>query len=332
MIHVSVQIELRLMTAATRMHNTHLPQNPRPLEMRRDLRAVADLIELCFAPTLDADGHRYIRQMRAAAKNPRAMGMADRVTPALHGFVWEEGDQIVGNLSLLPVMAEGRRSYFIANVAVHPDYRRRGIARTLTEAAFQFIRKRGISSTWLQVNEGNLGAIHLYQGFGFKERACRTTWHSTPNAPVIDLPASVSVHPRRTADWRAQNQWLARMYPKELRWHLPLHPTLLKPGPLGVFNRFFSEKTIRQWSATKNEKLVGAVSWQSSYSQADWLWLAASPQHEALAILSLLSHARRSLRKHRTLAVDYPAGAAVPAFESVGFRPHKTLIWMHTSI
>ena len=187
MIPVSVQIELCIMTASTKTHKTDKPPNPRPLEMRHDLHAVADLIELCFSPTLDADGHRYIRQMRAAAKNPRAIGMVDRAAPGLHGFVWEEKDKIVGNLSLLPVVAERRRSYFIANVAVHPDYRRRGIARALTEAAFEFIRKRGISSIWLQVNEGNIGAIHLYQGFGFKERACRTTWHSLPIAPRIGV-------------------------------------------------------------------------------------------------------------------------------------------------
>jgi ribosomal protein S18 acetylase RimI-like enzyme len=329
---VSVQIELCIMTASTKTRNTNMPQNLRPLEMRHDLRAVADLIQLCFAPTLDADGYRYIRQMRSAARNPRAMSVAGRVTPGFHGFVWEEKDKIVGNLSLLPVVAEGRRSYFIANVAVHPDYRRRGIARSLTEAAFLFIRERGISSVWLHVNEGNMDAIHLYQSFGFKERACRTTWHSTPNAPTIDLPTSVSVRPQRTTDWQNQNQWLERAYPKEIRWHFPLHPKLLKPGFQGIFNRFFSDKIIQQWSVTKNGELVGSISWQSSYSQADWLWLAVSPQHEALAILSLLSHARKSLRKHRTLAVDYPAGETASAFESVGFHPHKTLIWMHTTI
>jgi hypothetical protein len=177
-----------------------------------------------------------------------------------------------------------------------------------------------------------MAAIHLYQNFGFKERACRTTWHSTPNAPTIDLPASVAIRPQRTTDWPTQNQWLSRVYPKELRWHLPLNPKLLKPGFSGILNRFFSDKNIRQWSVTKNGALVGSASWQSSFSQADWLWLAVSPQHEALAILSLLPHAKRSLRKHRALAVDFPAGEAVAAFESVGFRPHKTLLWMHTTI
>lgn len=320
------------MAATLQTNNSLFPPNLRHLDMRRDLRAVADLVELCFAKTLDADGRRYIRQMRAAAGNPRAMAVADRATTALHGFVWEEDDKIVGNLSLLPILVEGRRSYFLANVAVHPDYRRQGIAHSLTEAALEFTRKKGISFVWLQVNEENPGAIQLYKDFGFKERARRTTWHSAPHIPSVKLPASVIVGPRRSEDWHTQCQWLELVYPKKLRWHLTIRNRLLKPGLLGAFNRIFNEKNIRQWSAKQRGDLIGTVSWQSSYAQADWLWLAVSPQHKELAILSLLPHVQKSLPKHRVLALNYPTGMAVSAFESVGFRPHQTLLWMHASL
>jgi len=45
--------------------NDHL----RPIDARRDLIQVADLIELCFSENIDPDGESYIRQMRNAAKN-----------------------------------------------------------------------------------------------------------------------------------------------------------------------------------------------------------------------------------------------------------------------
>ena len=118
------------MTAAIHSIDLHRSPNLRPLEIRRDLRAVADLVELCFAETLDADGRRYIHQIRAAAENPRTLGLVSRVSSSLSGYVWEENGRIVGNLSLLPVVAMKRQSYLIANVVVHPDYRRRGIARS----------------------------------------------------------------------------------------------------------------------------------------------------------------------------------------------------------
>ena len=40
----------------------------RPLNMLRDLSAVADLIELCFSPTIDNEGQRYLSDMRRASR------------------------------------------------------------------------------------------------------------------------------------------------------------------------------------------------------------------------------------------------------------------------
>src|SRR3972149_2661349 len=104
----------------------------RPFDLRRDLLPVADLVELCFAESLDADGRLYIRQMRQAAAGP---GMALGSATSMSGFVWVEEGSLVGNLSLIPHHYGRRRLYLIANVAVHPDHRRHGIARTLTQAA-----------------------------------------------------------------------------------------------------------------------------------------------------------------------------------------------------
>ena len=42
-----------MMTTASKTHHSLLPSNLRPLDMRRDLREVADLVEMCFAKTLD---------------------------------------------------------------------------------------------------------------------------------------------------------------------------------------------------------------------------------------------------------------------------------------
>ena len=320
------------MTAAIQLLNKSLPSNIRPLEMRRDLRAVADLVEMCFAETLDTDGRRYIHQMRLAANNPRTMGLTDRFSPALNGYVWEEAGRVVGNLSMLPMVAEKQRSYLIANVAVHPDFRRQGIASSLTETALEFISKRGISSVWLQANANNPIAVGLYKKFGFVERVSRTTWHSIPNAQAVEPSPDISISSRQKRDWNKQLSWLERIYPEEVRWHLAIKLSFLKPGLIGLFNRMFADKRIKQWSTFKQGALIGTLSWQSSFSQADWLWLASSAQHHERAIQSLLPFAQRSLSSHRTLAVNYPAGKAVQTFESVGFRAHKTLVWMHASL
>src|SRR5512143_751660 len=116
------------------------PAGPvRPLNILHDLPQVADLIELCFSSTIDDEGQSYLEQMRRASRDNEFLRWAGRVVDStampLSGFIWEEDGRIVGNASLVFQSFGTRRIAMIANVATHPEYRRRGIGRALTEAA-----------------------------------------------------------------------------------------------------------------------------------------------------------------------------------------------------
>ena len=156
------------------------PSQLRSFDVRKDLDAVANLVETCFADTLDEDGRRYVNHMHAASRNPGylrwAMAVAENTPMPFSGFVWEENGYLAGNLSLIPYKYRGRRCYLIANVAVDPAYRRRGIARALTNAAIEHARTRAIDEVWLHVRSENTAALNLYQSLSFKEQAQRTTW------------------------------------------------------------------------------------------------------------------------------------------------------------
>lgn len=310
------------------------PTKLRPIKLPQDLREIADLVELCFAATLDTDGRRFIRQMRQAGSyRNRYIGFSS-FPPAIKGFVWVEEGRIVGNINLIPVLAESHKSYLIANVSVHPDYRRQGIAHTLTKASLKFARERRIRCLWLQVDEANHEAQQLYQDFGFTECARRTVWHSQPNPIKISVPPSVEVKPRRRADWKSQKEWLEKLYDKTVRWNLPLQAQNFSPMLSGALLRSLNEQKFRQWSAFHHGQWIGSLTWQTSYSQADWLWLAAPPQKRELALCALIPHAQQDLhrrgllRQSRTLAVNFPAGECADAFQTIGFQAHQTLIWM----
>jgi ribosomal protein S18 acetylase RimI-like enzyme len=54
-------------------------------------------------------------------------------------------------------------------IEVHPDYRRRGLAVTVTTALIAHAAERGSAWTYLQVEDGNDPALALYRRLGFTE-------------------------------------------------------------------------------------------------------------------------------------------------------------------
>jgi ribosomal protein S18 acetylase RimI-like enzyme len=119
---------------------------------------------------MDRDGQRYVQDMRKAGADGKFLNWASKVsdttTLPLSGYIWEEDGKIVGNTSLVPFRHENQRIYLIANVAVHPDYRRKGIARGLTERALIHATQKKARSVWLHVRADNPGAIQMYTDLG----------------------------------------------------------------------------------------------------------------------------------------------------------------------
>jgi ribosomal protein S18 acetylase RimI-like enzyme len=322
------------------------PGKLRPIDVHRDLNPVADLMERCFADTLDPDGQRYLQQMRTAANNPGylrwATMMSEGGSVPVSGYVWEEAGKVVGNLTLIPYYGLGQRYFLVANVAVHPEYRRQGIATSLTIKAIEHARQRGAQAVWLHVRADNEGATRLYRSLGFIEQAQRTTWiWDRASAREVQIPGirleppvypDISIQARRPSDWRMQRVWLSEIYPTELSWHLSLKHNTLRPDLWGFLSRFLNDIQVRQWSAWRRNQLLGVLAWQSMLAYADSLWLATTSEHEESVIGALLQYACTHLSTHRPLSVDYPAGRAGREFQAAGFRIHQTLIWMSMDI
>ncbi len=324
------------MTAISRSV-THSSDHLRPFDLGRDLNAVANLVEQCFAETLDPDGRRYIQHMRSAARNTRylrwATVMAGSISMPLTGFVWEDNGYLAGNLSLIPFLRQGQRIYLIANVAVDPNYRRRGIARSLTLTALDNLRQRGAKAVWLQVRQENAIALNLYRSLGFQEQIQRTTWESQERTSGYHLdepewlPTGVRITSREARFWPKQLAWLQSLYPPEVTWYLPFNLYNLRPGIWGGLMRLFSGAPIRQWAALSGNQLLGILAYHPVPYYADHLWLAAPPEYEDIAVRALLHHARQHYNR-RPLSMDFPAGHSLQAFQEAGFRIHQTLVWM----
>ena len=307
----------------------------RPVDTYQDLGAVADLIEICFKDTLDPDGQSYLRRLREAARfsylsNWAASLVEDASILPLSGYVWVEDNQVVGNLSLIPFTSLGQRCYLIANVAVQPAYRGRGIGTRLTERALEHVQEHHGASAWLQVRDDNPPAIHIYETLGFKERARRTSWVNL--LPMNGVPANhYNLGTRLTTHWAQQRAWLQRLYPTEFSWHLPVPWRAIQPGWKGEIFRFFNLSYPKYWTVTDGGDLCGVLTWMNHPGYSDYLLLAAPEAVDTAAIQALLVHARKSLSTRRRLSLNTPAGFVDEPLRAAGFSAQQTLIWMEVS-
>lgn len=317
------------MTIASHIH---------PVDVHRHLPQIAELIEICFGETLDEDGREYIRQIRRAANEPGLVhwleGYRERVSYPIFGYVWEENARVIGNISLIPFHRDNQWRYLIANVAVHPDFRQRGIGRLLTRQGMEHIRRLGCPSAWLQVREDNPVAHQLYLSMGFVERARRDTWlHDNRHIHPLQTSQGIEITPRQTHDWVFQAEWLVNTYPAQVSWNLNFSISRIKPGLFqSILNWFDEGDAFRNWAARKDGDLLGLATWESGRTYADNIWIGTNPKYEDIAIESLLAHIIENHDNHkRPYMVNYPARKAARAFETVGFQFLNRLIWMEVA-
>jgi len=308
------------------------PDQLRPFDIRRDLNAVADLIESSFSLTLDADGRCYLRRMREAAKRKGFIRWSGRGglsnAYALSGFVWEENGEIVGNLSLVPFLYKRQRIYLLANVAVKQEYHRRGIAQALTTAALKKCRQRKVNATWLQVRHDNAAAENLYLKRGFIPQARRTTWIASPEKLKRGSTEGYNVTFRRIKHWSFHRTWLEVNYPENLRWHFYNNFLMINPSFTSILARLLDESVVRHWVVQRGQETLGILSWLRSHRYTDRLWLAAPPEHESAVLNAVVPLFKYDHRLTRQVMLDYPEGRASETLTDLGFEPKTTLIWM----
>lgn len=198
----------------------------RPLEPRRDLGQVADLIEEAFSGELESGGLAAPRDMRMLSRMGPLVGLMARSDPYLEdvlgGFVWVEEGRVVGNITIQRLDPYGSR-WQIANVAVTRAFQGRGIGRALVEAALRRIDDRRGGWAVLQVRTDNPVAQQLYESLGFEaltEEAVLTL-DSLPRAlsPVEPL---AGLRPYQHQEWQARYVLEAASRTELAKWWRPV--------------------------------------------------------------------------------------------------------------
>lgn len=129
-----------------------------------DLPRLEELENLCFSTPWTAET------------------LASQLPDAMHVFlVAEEDGSIKGYVNLMHVLDEG----YIGNVAVEPAARRRGLGRALIASLLERADMLDLSFVTLEVREGNVPAIGLYEGFGFERVGLRKNYYDSPRENAV---------------------------------------------------------------------------------------------------------------------------------------------------
>ena len=110
--------------------------------------------------------------------------VAHEVTNKLaYWLVALEGDTVVGYIGSQTVMEETD----MMNVAVHPDYRRKGIAEALVNGLVEALKERGSHCLTLEVRASNEPAKSLYEKLGFSQIGRRPNYYRNPREDALIL-------------------------------------------------------------------------------------------------------------------------------------------------
>lgn len=98
-------------------------------------------------------------------------------------LVAAEGDTVAGYIGSQTVIDETD----MMNVAVHPDFRRQGIAEELVNTLVENLQKMGSHCLTLEVRASNVPAIALYKKLGFAEIGRRKNYYRNPREDALIL-------------------------------------------------------------------------------------------------------------------------------------------------
>jgi ribosomal protein S18 acetylase RimI-like enzyme len=311
----------------------------RPFNPVLDLRPTIELIELAFGEALDPLSRDTLHEMRALAWLLGPLfwllsAIGSPLADSYSGFVWVERGRIVGNVTVHRRRAD-KQGWFISNLAVHPDHRRRGIARELVTAGLELARRKGASRISLEVRANNVTARKLYEDLGFREvdSASRMRMYPlTTASPVASAGYSIeAVTPDR---WPGLLQLTRETLSSEAREIMPGEEEIYRqswPRRLASdLGDLLNGRTTYRLAAEKHGQVAGLVTLRTGgLLRSHVLELMVHPAHRGQVEETLLTSALSALQTDRSrelVARIHPSyDHARQVFNNYGFTEEETL-------
>ena len=108
---------------------------------------------------------------------------SELTNPLSYWLVALDCDRVAGYVGSQSVMGESD----MMNVAVHPDFRRQGVAEKLVLELVAALAKNDNHCLTLEVRSSNVSAISLYEKLGFAQIGLRKNYYRNPKEDALIL-------------------------------------------------------------------------------------------------------------------------------------------------
>jgi len=290
-----------------------LQNAPRPMNPFRDWGGVAHLMRIAFQSEVSASSlpllpdWPWLRWLNGALGVVEAVGVE---TPEqMFGHVSEGPHQIVGNATI-GLFNAASSAWLLSNVAVHPSYRRRGIARALVETAIKEARRHGGKYLTLQVQNTNGEARRLYESLGFRTLEQVSEFVGVHAQGARPAAGDVTLAQPTPVQWTTVQSLVAA--------HLPPALQTYRHALAGKFQVAYRRSVLDavgellrgiqqiHWCLLRNAEVVGGLVVQAQLSWGHHraaVFVQPSARGQAEALLS--AHVTQHIQRYASRRVSY---------------------------
>ena len=162
----------------------------KPQETVRACGFFASEDDLRFRPMTTADMDEIMVIERTSYRFPWSMGffLQELQVACARSIIAESNGRIIGYVLywLLPGVID------IHNIAVHVDFRRRGVGRALLGKVISEAKRQSITRVTLEVRKSNLPAQKLYGSVGFGSTGVRKNYYSDDGEDALAMTFDLS--------------------------------------------------------------------------------------------------------------------------------------------
>jgi ribosomal-protein-alanine N-acetyltransferase len=140
--------------------------------------STAERLEAQIRPMRGADLDRVMEIEQASFSTPWSRGAFRSLMGRRDADLWvaEFGGHVAGYAVIWYIGYEGE----LGNLAVAPEWRRRGVGRFLLDWTLDGARQSGVEKVFLEVRVSNRGAQQLYERRGFVKAGIRRRYYREP--------------------------------------------------------------------------------------------------------------------------------------------------------